>query len=74
MRYNGKPLLLDINNTFRQSFSVDYDAAIFMDRDGVINECFINNGKPIAPLSLKELKILPGVEESVLKIKGFNGR
>ena len=35
MRYNGKPLLLDINNTFRQSFSVDYDAAIFMDRDQV---------------------------------------
>tara|TARA_Y100000590_G_scaffold349047_1_gene400398 strand:+ start:5319 stop:5852 length:534 start_codon:yes stop_codon:yes gene_type:complete len=46
--------------------------AIFLDRDGVINECFINNGKPIAPLSLKELKILPGVEESVLKIKKLN--
>ena len=43
--------------------------AIFLDRDGVINKTFINKGKPFAPLSLKELEILPGVEESVIKIK-----
>ena len=43
--------------------------AIFLDRDGVINKSFVKNGLPYAPTSFDQLKILPGVKESILKLK-----
>ena len=43
--------------------------AIFLDRDGVINEANVKNGLPGSPKNLKEVKILPGVKESILKLK-----
>jgi len=43
--------------------------AIFLDRDGVINKAFIKDGLPKSPNSLSELKILPGVKESILRLK-----
>ena len=43
--------------------------AVFLDRDGVINKAFINDGLPKSPNSLNELKILPGVKESILRLK-----
>ena len=43
--------------------------AIFLDRDGVINETVIRNGLPSSPFSLDELKILPKVKESILILK-----
>ena len=46
--------------------------AIFLDRDGVINKAFIKDGLPKSPNSLSELKILPGVKESVLRLKKLN--
>ena len=46
--------------------------AVFLDRDGVINKSFIKNGLPISPPSLDTLKILPGVRESVLRLKKLN--
>ena len=46
--------------------------AVFLDRDGVINEAFIKNGQPSSPNSLDELKILPGVKESILRLKKLN--
>ena len=47
--------------------------AIFLDRDGVINEIIIRNGKLSVPYSLKEFKILPGVLEAInlFKKTGF---
>ena len=47
--------------------------AIFLDRDGVLNEVIKKHGKPYPPQNLKELKILKGVLEGlkILKSKGF---
>ena len=46
--------------------------AVFLDRDGVINKAFISNGLPTSPNSLNELEILPGVKESILRLKKLN--
>ena len=46
--------------------------AVFLDRDGVVNKAFIENGLPTAPISLNELEILPGVKESILRLKKLN--
>ena len=46
--------------------------AVFLDRDGVINKAIVKNGIPAAPSLLGELKILPGVKESILKLKKLN--
>ena len=46
--------------------------AVFLDRDGVINEAFIKDGQPSSPYSLNKLKILPGVKESILRLKKLN--
>ena len=46
--------------------------AIFLDRDGVINKAIVKNGLPTPPNLLDELKILPGVKESILKLKKLN--
>ena len=39
--------------------------AVFLDRDGVINNVIFRNGntlKPIAPWSMKEFRLIPGIE------------
>ena len=46
--------------------------AVFLDRDGVVNKAFIRNGLPTSPISLNELEILPGVKESILRLKKLN--
>jgi D-glycero-D-manno-heptose 1,7-bisphosphate phosphatase len=48
-------------------------SAVFLDRDGVINANLERNGKPVAPTSLSEFRILPGVVEAtrLLKEAGF---
>jgi len=47
--------------------------AVFLDRDGVINQAIIKNGKPYPPSSLSELKIIAGVQEALqdLRAAGF---
>jgi transaldolase len=47
--------------------------AVFLDRDGVLNANLERDGRPVAPTSLAEFRILPGVPEAVrrLKSKGF---
>ena len=46
--------------------------AVFLDRDGVINKAFVKKGLPTSPNSLDELEILPGVKESIKKLKKKN--
>ena len=46
--------------------------AVFLDRDGVINKAIIKDGKPLSPNSLNELEILPGVKQSIIKLKKLN--
>jgi D-sedoheptulose 7-phosphate isomerase len=44
-------------------------AAVFLDRDGVINRPVIRDGKPFPPSSLEELELLPDVTKSLLDLK-----
>ncbi len=44
-------------------------AAIFLDRDGVINRAIVRHGKPFAPTALAELEVLPGVAEALLRAR-----
>tara|TARA_B100000686_G_C16581923_1_gene858589 strand:+ start:509 stop:1042 length:534 start_codon:yes stop_codon:yes gene_type:complete len=46
--------------------------AVFLDRDGVINETLIKKGKPSAPFSFDEFKILPNIKESIYRLKKMN--
>jgi D-glycero-D-manno-heptose 1,7-bisphosphate phosphatase len=47
--------------------------AVFLDRDGVINETVFRDGKPRAPDRVKEFRIFPGVREACerLRAAGF---
>ena len=43
--------------------------AVFLDRDGVINANLMRDGKPVAPTSSAEFRILPGVPEAARRLK-----
>lgn len=47
--------------------------AIFLDRDGVLNNAVIRNGKPFPPATLAELIIPDGIQNAlhILKLAGF---
>ncbi len=46
---------------------------MFLDRDGVLNANVEREGRPVAPTTLDDFRLLPGVEDGVrrLKIAGF---
>jgi len=46
--------------------------AIFLDRDGVLNQCTVVNGKPFAPRSLKEFSILPYTKLAIDRLRKKN--
>jgi D-glycero-D-manno-heptose 1,7-bisphosphate phosphatase len=52
---------------------VPANRAVFLDRDGVINQAIIRDGKPYPPATLDELVIVPEARESLddLKRAGF---
>tara|TARA_B100001123_G_C15248203_1_gene1001776 strand:- start:1003 stop:1524 length:522 start_codon:yes stop_codon:yes gene_type:complete len=52
---------------------MDKKKAIFLDRDGVINEAIVKNGKPYSPNNISELKINPNAKELIkyLKFKDY---
>jgi D-glycero-D-manno-heptose 1,7-bisphosphate phosphatase len=39
-------------------------AAVFLDRDGVLNEAFLRDGVPVPPPTVREFRLLPGVVEA----------
>jgi D-glycero-D-manno-heptose 1,7-bisphosphate phosphatase len=43
--------------------------AAFLDRDGVINRCFVRAGKAYAPRRLADFRLLPGVAAAVRDLK-----
>ncbi len=43
--------------------------AVFLDRDGVINEPVVREGKPYPPATLAEFRLLPGVVEACYRLK-----
>jgi D-glycero-D-manno-heptose 1,7-bisphosphate phosphatase len=48
--------------------------AVFLDRDGVLNAAIIREGRPYAPETVKDFRILPGVREAceTLRRIGFH--
>lgn len=44
-------------------------AAVYLDRDGVINRAFLREGTPHPPDTLEDLEILPGVPEALRALK-----
>ena len=43
--------------------------AVFLDRDGVINNSVVKDGKPYPPSSIEQLEILPKVPEALEKLR-----
>src|ERR1700704_4805749 len=43
--------------------------AVFLDRDGVLNEAVVRDGKPYPPATPAELQIIPGTAEALLRLK-----
>jgi len=44
--------------------------AVFLDRDGVINEATVREGHPYPPANLEKFKLLPGVPETIESLRG----
>jgi D-glycero-D-manno-heptose 1,7-bisphosphate phosphatase len=45
--------------------------AVFLDRDGVINQVAVWGGKPYAPRKAEDFVILPGVEDAIVRIRAL---
>jgi len=43
--------------------------AVFLDRDGVINETFVVGGTPVTPKKVEDFRILPGVKDALTALK-----
>ena len=43
--------------------------AVFLDRDGVVNENLVRDRRPYAPTRFEEFHLLPGVEEAIRRLK-----
>ena len=48
--------------------------AVFLDRDGVISQAVVRNGKPYPPASLDEVKLVANVVESLYRLKELGFR
>jgi D-glycero-D-manno-heptose 1,7-bisphosphate phosphatase len=46
-------------------------AAVFLDRDGVLNRAIVRNGRPYAPTRVEDLEVLPGVPEALARLRGL---
>lgn len=44
-------------------------AAVFLDRDGVLNRALVRGGRPYSPRNLDELELLPGVEDACRRLR-----
>jgi D-glycero-D-manno-heptose 1,7-bisphosphate phosphatase len=43
--------------------------AVFLDRDGVLNEALVLNGKPLPPANIAQLRILPQAPAALAQLK-----
>jgi len=43
--------------------------AVFLDRDGVLNEVVLRDGRPYPPASLAELRLMPSVDQCLADLK-----
>jgi D-glycero-D-manno-heptose 1,7-bisphosphate phosphatase len=49
-------------------YDSELSPAVFLDRDGVVIETFVRNGKPKAISQIKDLRIFPNVKEGIQKL------
>jgi D-glycero-D-manno-heptose 1,7-bisphosphate phosphatase len=42
--------------------------AVFLDRDGVLNACSVQNGRPFPPKKVEEVVLLPGAAEALQQL------
>jgi D-glycero-D-manno-heptose 1,7-bisphosphate phosphatase len=49
-------------------------AAVFLDRDGVLNRAIVRDGKPYPPASLAELEVAPGAGAALGRLKAAGYR
>jgi D-glycero-D-manno-heptose 1,7-bisphosphate phosphatase len=45
-------------------------AAVFLDRDGVLNRAIVRNGKPYPPANIDELEIVPDAAAALSRLRG----
>lgn len=48
--------------------------AVFLDRDGVLNEAVVREGKPYPPASVDELRVVTGAADALLRLKNAGYR
>jgi len=47
------------------------NAAVFLDRDGVLNEAIVRDGQPYPPPSVEQVRIIPGTAEALGRLKAL---
>lgn len=52
-----------------QSTVTDSRPAVFLDRDGVLNEVELRDGTPLPPAGVERLRLLPGVVEACRRLR-----
>lgn len=50
------------------------DRAVFLDRDGILNNVVLREGRPYPPASVEEMTFLPGAVEAVATLRGAGYR
>ena len=46
--------------------------AIFLDRDGILDNCIVRNGKPYPPSSVSEIELPHGITDALLQLKNLD--
>jgi D-glycero-D-manno-heptose 1,7-bisphosphate phosphatase len=46
--------------------------AVFLDRDGTLNEAIVKEGRPTPPSSSEEIKLITGTKEAISLLKALN--
>ena len=49
--------------------SGDGQRAVFLDRDGVLNEVVVENGVPLSPRRAEELRVVVGSPEAIRRLQ-----
>jgi len=68
------PALKESETKWEATAAVQEGKAVFLDRDGVIVEATVRDGKPYPPRSLNEMTVVGGAREALLDLKNMGFR